>query len=235
VQLLLAAINDLMTAAVAVVALVLGVVLIARGPRREPASVPDNALDPTPLPVPVSAPAETSEEPAPQPTTFRHGTIKLGRSAPLAAEPVGQARGESAPFARAEPAPLAPAGFATLRAEASASAKGVPASAEEAAAPAEEAAASAEAPAAAETPAPAQSSPADSPAAAVSPAPAVPDPSEPKLPQKQQQPPAALPRWKRRALGFSEPPVPAAEPIEDTAAQPVQEVSFKHGSIRFRK
>jgi hypothetical protein len=57
VQLLLAAINDLMTAAVAVVALLLGVVLIARGPRSEPTSVPHNALDPPPLPVPVRAPS----------------------------------------------------------------------------------------------------------------------------------------------------------------------------------
>ena len=106
-QLLLAAISDLTTGAVAVVALLLGVVLIARGPRSESPTGRDDALGITPLPVPVSAPAEAAAEPAPQPTTFRHGTIKLGHSAPPIAEPVTRAPQESAPFAQAQPGPLA--------------------------------------------------------------------------------------------------------------------------------
>ncbi|HEX8159002.1 MAG TPA: hypothetical protein VF526_16580 [Solirubrobacteraceae bacterium] len=74
----LAALSDLLIAVIAVIALLLGLFLIARGAHREPAKAPDDASVSAPLRVPVAAvPAKDARTPAPRPTTFRQGAIKL--------------------------------------------------------------------------------------------------------------------------------------------------------------
>jgi hypothetical protein len=110
VLIVLAALNDALTAVIAVVALLIGVVFIARGPRGE-AAVPASDHGPgdkQPPAIPIAAPAKaTAGTPPPTPTTFRQGTIKLGLDAPPAAAPAA-APPTAAPPAPAPPQPPAP-------------------------------------------------------------------------------------------------------------------------------
>ena len=119
----LAALGDAPTAAIAVVAIVLGVLLAARGPReKRAADVPDESeATPTLLKVPISAPPE--KEPGfvgPKGEVVGHGPIRLGAAGPLS---VG-APAEPAPPAALAPDPVAPRACAGSRAARRAAATG---------------------------------------------------------------------------------------------------------------
>ena len=96
----LAALGDAPTAAIAVVAIVLGVLLAARGPRekRPAGAAEETEAAPTLLKVPIAPPPDV--EPGfvgPQGEVVGHGPIRLGAVGPLSGGDPG-----------AEPAPAAP-------------------------------------------------------------------------------------------------------------------------------
>jgi hypothetical protein len=103
----LAALGDAPTAAIAVVAILVGVLLAARGPREKRAAgdAGDEAqTGPTLLKLPAASPAAPEAEPGfvgPQGEIVGHGPIRLGASGPLG----GGAPAAPAPAPSAEPEP----------------------------------------------------------------------------------------------------------------------------------
>jgi 2-oxoglutarate dehydrogenase E2 component (dihydrolipoamide succinyltransferase) len=137
----IAALGDAPTAAIAVVAIGVGLFLAARGPREKRAGAPDDTGE-APGPAMVTLPAGIAAEPEAEPDAepgfvgpageiVGHGPIRLGVHGPLGAEPAPDSTAVAEPVPAAPTLPV-PAPAPALMAEAPAAAPEAPAAAPEA-------------------------------------------------------------------------------------------------------